>query len=261
MRYIPQRLRHLNTRSPDTVLQGRWFALAEEVRDWGWNLRAQSLASLRPLLCACDWRWDLSAPCPACLLPCAFTASMDFLSGPLNQTKCSLLWVSLLAVLYHSDRKSHSYRQETARAEIQVLETLPGTGAGELEKRTAEKSVVPLDSVWWKSARRCQEDSTLHESSSSQREGACREPLAADRLPLVGKGEQRRLSLCPNPPWPVDTMASSTLQFRKRRMRWNGSVRRDGAAQGQLQAETVLRKGLLLMSASCKFSSVLTESY
>lgn len=50
----PSKAQTFKHRSPDTVLHGRWFALAEEVRDSGWNLRAQSLASLRPLLCACD---------------------------------------------------------------------------------------------------------------------------------------------------------------------------------------------------------------
>lgn len=43
-------------------------------------------------------------------------------------------------------------------------------------------------------------------------------------------------------------------------MQWNGSLGRDGVVHGQLQAETVLRKGLLLMSASSKFSSVLTTT-
>lgn len=76
-----------------------------------------------------------------------------------------------------------------------------------------------------------------------------------DQLPLVRKEERREasafaLSL-------PSTMVRSALQFRRMQMRWNGSLRRDG----QLQVETVLRKGLLLfMSASNKFSSVLTES-
>ena len=75
-----------------------------------------------------------------------------------------------------------------------------------------------------------------------------------DQLPLVRKEERREasafaLSL-------PSTMVRSALQFRRMQLQWNGSLRRDG----QLQVETVLRKGLLLMSASNKFSSVLTES-
>lgn len=63
---------------------------------------------------------------------------------------------------------------------MQGLEIFPRTGAGKSEKRAGKKPVVPLASVWWKSAHCCLKDSALCESSSSQREGARRGPLAAN---------------------------------------------------------------------------------
>lgn len=79
-----------------------------------------------------------------------------------------------------------------------------------------------------------------------------------DQLPLVRKEERREASAFDlSPP---SSMARSALQFRRRQMQWKGSLGGDGAVHGQLQAETVLRKGLLSMSASSKFSNVLTES-